>query len=98
MLDSERAREIGRLGGLATAKKRNKKRGIREVLVDMLGSDTECENPSACERIVSELIRQAEDGNIKAVEFIRDTIGEKPGSNKEKPELPPASITVRVVE
>ncbi len=85
-LDTDRARELGRMGGRASARAKKARRGMRETLLDLLGreqsyalADTTPETPAG-ETIARTLIRQAADGNIKACEFIRDTIGEKPGA------------------
>ncbi len=85
-LDTDRARELGRMGGRASARAKKARRGMRETLLDLLGreqsyalADASSETPAG-EIIARTLIRQAADGNIKACEFIRDTIGEKPGA------------------
>ena len=104
-LDTDRARELGRMGGRASARAKKARRGMRETLIDLLsreGSEVLSEpdgETTANETIARTLIRQAADGNIKACEFIRDTIGEKPGAkacadNSERAH----EIRIRVVE
>ena len=105
-LDSQRAREIGRLGGIASAQAKKSQRGMRQTLLTLLASDQNILSDAspapltAGEALARGLIRQAVEGNIKAAEFIRDTVGEKPGK-------PPADtsdksqtheIRIRVVE
>ena len=69
---SEEAREMGRKGGLASAKARKDRKKLKEELLLLLSEgDTQ-------KKISLALIRQAMNGNTKAFETIRDTIGEKP--------------------
>ncbi len=85
-LDTDRARELGRMGGRASARAKKARRGMRETLLELLSRDSSdalsepTPQTTANETIARTLIRQAADGNIKACEFIRDTIGEKPGT------------------
>jgi len=105
-LTPDRAREIGRIGGLASAKARRAKRTMREIIMHTLAEDEktvldngECAEMSAGEAIARCLIRQATEGNIKAAEFIRDTIGEKPGKAAAANDAPSThEIKIRVVE
>ena len=105
-LDTDRARELGRMGGRASARAKKARRGMRETLLDLLGreqsyalADASPETPAG-ETIARTLIRQAADGNIKACEFIRDTIGEKPGAKSSSDSTPNQTqeIRIRVVE
>lgn len=105
-LDTDRARELGRIGGRASARAKKARRGMRETLLDLLSRDA-CDTlaeptseTTAGEVIARTLIRQAAEGNIKACEFIRDTTGEKPGT-KSAPDTAPdqtREIRIRVVE
>jgi hypothetical protein len=71
-LTSEEAREIGRKGGIASGKARAERKTLREELLLLLSKgDTQ-------EKISLSLIQQAMQGNVKAFETIRDTVGEKP--------------------
>ena len=74
--NSQTASEAGK----KSAEKRRVRRGLKQNIILALSGDmTERENPTAGEIIAQGLVRQAAEGNIKAAEFIRDTIGEKPG-------------------
>ena len=105
-LDSQRAREIGRLGGIASAQAKKSQRGMRQTLLALLASDQNILNDdsaaplTAGEALARGLIRQAVDGNIKAAEFIRDTVGEKPGKSQSDTtdKSQTHEIRIRVVE
>ncbi len=69
---SEEAREIGRKGGIASGKARRERKTLKEELLLLLSEgDTQ-------EKMSLSIIKQALEGNTKAFEIIRDTIGEKP--------------------
>ena len=68
----EEARERGRKGGIASGKARRERKTLKEELLLLLSKgDTQ-------ERVSLALIQQALEGNTKAFEVIRDTVGEKP--------------------
>lgn len=69
---SEEAREMGRKGGLKSAEMRKKRKTLKEELLVLL-SDGDTQN-----RVSVALIQSALEGNVKAFETLRDTIGEKP--------------------
>ena len=72
---TEEQREIARKGGKASAKSRAARKTLKEELLLLLAQgDTQA-------RISLSLIQEAMDGNTKAFEVIRDTIGEKPKEN-----------------
>lgn len=68
----EEQRKIARKGGIASGKARKERKALKEELLLLLSkNDTQ-------EKISLALIQQALEGNTKAFEVIRDTIGEKP--------------------
>jgi len=68
----DEAREKGKKGGKASGKARQERKKLKEELLLLLGQgDTQ-------EKICLALVRQAQRGNIKAFEVVRDTIGEMP--------------------
>lgn len=68
----EEQREIARKGGIASGESRRKRKTLKEELLILLSqNDTQ-------EKISLSLIKQAIEGNTKAFEIIRDTVGEKP--------------------
>lgn len=81
----EEAREIGRKGGEKSGKKRKARKTLREDLLAVL---TKLEIPQedggkmpVQEALSTSLIKAALNGNVRAYEIIRDTIGEKPVEN-----------------
>ena len=69
---TERAKELGRLGGIQKAKKIRERKLLKEELLAILSSE-DYQN-----KISTALIQKAAKGDVKAFEVIRDTIGEKP--------------------
>lgn len=66
------AREKGRKGGKASGKSRQERKALKEELLLLLSKG------NTQEKVSLALIKQAMNGNTKAYEIIRDTIGEKP--------------------
>ncbi len=66
------ARRRGKKGGIASGKARKERKALREELLLLLSKD------DTQEKVSLALIKQALNGNTKAFEVIRDTIGEKP--------------------
>lgn len=71
-LSTREAREIGKKGGKASAKARQKRKALKDELLLLLS------NGDTQKKVSLALIEQAKNGNTKAFEVIRDTIGEKP--------------------
>ena len=71
-LTEEEQRELARRGGIASGEARRKRKTFKEELITLL------ENGNTQEKISVALIQQALEGNTKAFEVIRDTVGEKP--------------------
>lgn len=85
-LTSEDAR-IQRMGALASNAKQAQRRSYAEAIDDLLRKkasksaieEYELEpNATNLDMVLAAALRQAERGNIKATEFLRDTVGEKP--------------------
>lgn len=66
------ARERGRKGGIASGKAKRARKTLKEELITLL------EHGDTQEKISLAMIQEALQGNTKAFEVIRDTIGEKP--------------------
>lgn len=83
---SEEAREAGKKGGKNSGMKRKARKTLREDLLAVL-STLELPNKEGTKKVqVQEalstaLIKAALNGNVRAYEIIRDTIGEKPVEN-----------------
>lgn len=82
----EEAREKGRKGGIASGKARRERKTLKDELLALLEAGDTQKNISLA------MIQQALDGNTKAFEVIRDTVGEKPvdslklgNENEDKP-------------
>lgn len=92
VLTSEEAREIGSLGGRKSAESRRKQKTLREtlnVLLEKCATDPKYRdmvleagykknNITNKDIIVTAMLLKAAEGDTKAFELIRDTIGEKP--------------------
>ena len=87
---SEEAKRKGKNGGIASGKKRAKKKELKEtleILLTMPNAETGESNQTS---IAIALMQQALAGNVKAFETIRDTIGQKPVNKEEiKTDVPP---------
>ena len=68
-------KEISSKGGKASAKAKKERNTLKQELLLIL------ENEDMQKKISTALIKEAEKGNTKAFEVIRDTIGEKPTDN-----------------
>ena len=74
------ARENGRKGGVASGEARRRQRQLKDdfiALLEMIGDNDKTNQ----ENIAIATMAKALGGDIRAVEFIRDTIGEKPDQN-----------------
>lgn len=89
-LTPEQRRENARKAGLASAKAKKKRKTLREELLALL------ETEQYQERISLSLIKQALDGNTKAFEVIRDTVGEKPGDKLELDQSKPFEVNISI--
>lgn len=66
----EEQREIARKGGIASGKARREKKIFKEAIEKQLGQ--------SIDSMIESMIEQAKSGNVQAITFLRDTIGEKP--------------------
>lgn len=76
-LSPERRREIASMGGKKSQEINAKRKTLKEYLELALAIEDE-EGTDKYTKIVKALINEAEDGNVKAFETIRDSIGQKP--------------------
>ena len=82
-LSPKEAREQGRKGGKASAAKRAERKTFREGLFLLLNEPLKDKagNPTTNttqDAIIAALVKRAANGDTRAFEMIRDTIGEKP--------------------
>lgn len=83
----EEARKISSNGGKKSGEVRRKRKQLREELLALLSDGNTQKNISLA------LIDQALNGNVKAFETIRDTIGEKPVEKVVMSEVDPNIIS-----
>lgn len=76
-LTTEKAREIGAKGGIASGKAKKEKKLLTSALLELL------KQGNTIKGINTALLEKAATGDTKAYEVIRDTIGEKPVEVKE---------------
>lgn len=75
--DGEEAKIRGRNGGIKSGIAKRARKTLKEELLLLLSSGNIQEKMSLA------IIQEALNGNVKAFESIRDTIGEKPRENQE---------------
>lgn len=71
-------REIASRGGIASGEARRERKTFREGLLYLLNTPCEDQEGTQQDAILASLIRKAIGGDVRAIETIRDTIGEKP--------------------
>ena len=79
-LSTEKAREIGRKGGIASGKAKREKKTLKMELEALLEIMDE-KGDSVQKKMSFALIKKAIKGDVRAFETIRDTIGQKPKEN-----------------
>lgn len=80
-LTPKEAREQGRRGGKASGEARRRKKLLRECLTELLEREyesSEGKKMGGADLISVKLFKKAMDGDLKAFEIIRDTVGQKP--------------------
>lgn len=70
-------REVGRKGGKKSGESRKQLKTFRELLNKQLANKT-INGENIKEVIANKLLKLAQGGNLKAIEMVRDTLGEKP--------------------
>lgn len=89
-LSSKEARELGRKGGKASVEARRKRKTLREELLALLKTE------NYQKKISLAMICEAMEGNTKAFEVIRDTIGEKPKDKVEIDQDKPFEVNINI--
>jgi len=79
-LTEEEQRKIAQKGGQASVESRRAKKTMKEMLDYLLDKQikTNKGDMSTLEAIMVSMIAKASKGDVRATEFIRDTIGQKP--------------------
>ena len=97
VLSSEEAKRRGSKGGIKSGEVRRQKKTMRETLenalkielspekLEELGADISLMNgeTSVLSAIIASTIREAINGDTKAIQFVRDSIGEQPVAKTE---------------
>jgi hypothetical protein len=79
--DREKARINGAKGGRASGESRRRRKAMREALDDILSRefvDRNGKRAQGVEAMMARVFQDAMDGDMNAVKFIRDTVGEAP--------------------
>jgi hypothetical protein len=66
----EEARKRGKAGGIKSGEARREKKLFKEAIEKKLGQ--------SLDGMIEAMILQAKKGNVQAITFLRDTVGEKP--------------------
>lgn len=77
----EKAAENGRKGGIASGKAKRRRKAFAEafeVLLQREFSDRSGNPVQGVDAVAAKVFQQAMDGDMKAVQFLRDTVGEMP--------------------
>ena len=88
----EEARKRGKNGGKASGEARRERKALKEELLLLLSKG------NTQEKLSLALIKQAINGNTKAFEVIRDTIGEKTSDKLEFTQEKPFEVKIEVVK
>ena len=83
----EKAKENGKKGGIASGIAKRKKKQLKEEL-EILLAMTDKNDKTIQEKICFALIKKASEGDTKAFEIVRDTIGQRPIERIEQTEVP----------
>ena len=82
IIPPEEARAIQKKGAIASAEARRKRKKLKEEL-ELLLEIVDKKGVTNQTKISLALIKEAKNGNVKAFETIRDTVGEKPIDKQE---------------
>ena len=85
-------REISSMGGKASAEAKKARKTLKETLLMML------EEGDTQNNITLALLQKALNGDTKAYEVIRDTVGEKPTDKVEQSGESKLDVNIRVIE
>ena len=101
-LSKEEAKKRGKKGGIKSGIKRKEIKSMKEMLDYLLSEDSTGENITNLEAIMTATLKKALKGDIKAIQFIRDTIGEMPINRQEikseVKEIPPVIFNIQPVK
>jgi len=84
------ARERGRAGGIKSGEAKREKKLFKEAIEKKLGK--------SLDSMIEAMIKQAQTGNVQAITFLRDTIGEKPTDKVEAEVNTDVSINIELTD
>ena len=87
---TEEQREIAKKGGIASGKARREKKLFKEAIEKKLGQ--------SLDSMIDSMINQAQNGNVQAITFLRDTIGEKPTDKVEAEVNTDVKINIELID
>lgn len=79
-------------GGKASGEARRKRKQMREAIDELLSKEFTDKNGNTVDGVtalIAKVYQRAMDGDMKAVAFLRDTVGEMPVQKIETVEIPP---------
>lgn len=76
-MSPEKRKEVARNGGIKSGDSKREKKMLREYLETILSMEDDIKEDRYT-KITKALVDKAEDGDTKAFEVIRDTLGQKP--------------------
>ena len=86
----QRQRELGKKGGIASGEAKREKKLFKEAIEKKLGQ--------SLDSMIDSMINQAQNGNVQAITFLRDTIGEKPTDKVEADVNTDISINIELID
>ena len=92
MRSPKEVRENGKKGGIKSGEVRKARKTLKETLLLML------EEGNTQDNITLALLQKALNGDTKAYEVIRDTVGEKPTDKIEQSGDSKLDVNIRVIE
>jgi hypothetical protein len=86
----ERQRELGKMGGIKSGEAKREKKLFKEAIEKKLGQ--------SLDSMIDAMITQAQTGNVQAITFLRDTIGEKPTDKVEAEVNSDVTINIELID
>ena len=91
----EEQRAIATKGGVASGEARRAKKTMRDVLEILLESKAPESDKTNIEAMMAKAVLKALNGDLKAMEFVRDTSGQKPDTQITVKDLKTVPYTVK---
>lgn len=98
---SDEARELGRLGGIASGVARKQRKNMRDTVIAFLeskGYDESDPDVDGYTKIIGALVEKAIKGDVSAILALRDTAGQKPADTLKLDDKRPDKLVVTFVD